>query len=435
MYYINIILFSVLVIPYTALYIKHNKLTPVSTFLIMEISMFYGICFYRGNTSVKGNSPVGVKLETIYVVALLFFIIGVEFAKHLKLNKPKGVAPSWGGKESAFFVDRPLNSTQRLIVWGMIIVSILACLYLLRKAGANLLLRALQDLLKDDNNVYRDERMAFGSIPGIGYIYQFRVIILPILTTYVVFAEKKLPSLLKCLLFVFMVFCILCTGQRNAFVFYCAILLFYYIFMKKQYGIEIISPRMVVVGAVAAFGLLAIMTVANGRVADSDNKLLAIISSIADRILFVNQGSALTAFSYIDTQETVWGYDWLQMLKQILPGKIDYMPVDNISYYIEYGTYAGTNPPCLWGSAWYNFNILGVTFYPFFIGLFYQKLYMKAKCKLFKNRMYILLYVALCVYLGIWVYGTPMTLFNQGVITVLLIRWLVCELPCRHKRL
>ena len=435
MYYINIILFSALVIPYTAIYIKRNKLTPVSTFLVMEMSMFYGICFYRGNTSIKGNSEVGIKLETIYVVALFFFILGVEFAKRVKMSKGVSRATSWGNGTDDYFVDKPLNSTQRLIMWAMIAVSIAACLYLLSKAGTNLLLRALQDLIRNDSNTNRDERMSFGSVPGIGYIYQFRVVILPLLTTYVVFAEKRLPVFFRYALLVLMVFFILCTGQRNAFVFYCAILFFYYVFMKKTYGITLVSRKMIIIGVSVAFGLLLIMTVANGRVAESDNIFSAAVSSIVDRVFFVNQGSALTCFGYIETQDTVWGYDWLQMLRQILPGKIDYLPVDNISYMIEYGTDAGTNPPCLWGSAWYNFYIIGVTIYPFIIGIFYQRLYMKAKNTMYKNRMYILLYVALCVYLGIWTYGTPMTLFNQGVITVLLMRWLICKFPCRKTKL
>ena len=144
-----------------------------------------------------------------------------------------------------------------------------------------------------------------------------------------------------------------------------------------------------------------------------------------EELFEVNQGSAITAFRYIDSQDTVWGYDWLKMLEQILPGKSNYLPVDNISYYMDYGTYSGTNPPCLWGSAWYNFSFIGITVYPFIIGLSFQKIYKTLLNTKYKDRFYILIYSALCVYLGIWVYGTPMSLFNHGIITLLILRWLI----------
>ena len=123
MYYINIILFSALVIPYTAIYIKRNKLTPVSTFLVMEMSMFYGICFYRGNTSLKGTSEVGIKLETIYVVALFFFILGGEFAKRVKMSKGVSRATSWGnGTDAVSYTHLDVYKRQMLYRQSVICV-------------------------------------------------------------------------------------------------------------------------------------------------------------------------------------------------------------------------------------------------------------------------------------------------------------------------
>ena len=45
-YILNIILFSLIVIPYTVLYFRKYRFTPVSVFLIMQMTMFYGICLF-----------------------------------------------------------------------------------------------------------------------------------------------------------------------------------------------------------------------------------------------------------------------------------------------------------------------------------------------------------------------------------------------------
>lgn len=422
-YYINIALFSVITIPYLVFYFKKYGLTPVTTFLAMEMSMFYGICTFSSAKSV-GTSPEAIKLESIYVVAIVFFILGVEISKRFYMEK-NGPLKLYDNSPQAFR-DTELNHDQLLTVWIIIGVSVLFCLYLFIFGGVNVFIKAVRDFIRGDLSTYKEERAAYGSVAGAGYIYQFRVVLLPLTATYVTFAAVKRNSrLITIPLFLFMIACILGTGQRNAFVFYALIVLLYYLFLKKKYGIHVFRKSQVIVLGVVGVLLLALMTIGNGRVQQSGNQFFGALDSIWKRIFDSNQGSAITAFRYINNQKTVWGYDWLRMLEQILPGKSDYLPVDNISYHMDYGNYSGTNPPCLWGSAWYNFNFIGVTVYPLLIGICYHNLYKSFVRQQNKDRFYCLIYVGICVYLGIWTYGTPVSLFNHGIITLFILRWIL----------
>ena len=410
---INIIIFTATVIPYTLLYIRKYRLTPVSFFLMMQISFFYGICF-----APKGQWEQAIKLETLYVVADICYILGVELGRKVRTSKHTM------GRGN--FVDDEIDQNQRLTVWVITIVSIIACAYLFIAGGINVFINSLIDFFRGSTEIYSQERAGFFGVSGQGYIYQFRTVLLPLCATYFLFAtQNKLPKVLSGGLFALMVIFLLGTGQRNAFVFYCAIVCVYMYLMWREHQIKIMSKKTLIVLGSFAVLFLAILTISNNRVSSDGNMFIGALESLLDRFLGVNQRTAITAFRYIDTQPTVWGYDWWMMMMDILPGKSGYLSVDRIVYYLSYGTYSGTGSPCLWGSAWYNFNFIGVTIFPLFIGYMYQNTYNKMIAFPNKNRFYMLLYSALCVYLGIWSYGTPMTLFNNGVVTVLLFRWIV----------
>ena len=413
-YYLNIIIYTVIMVPYTVIYFRKHRINPVSLFLFMQLSFFYGICF-----APKGQWPVSIKLETLYVFADLFFVFGVEFGKRVRFSrKTVGIGA---------YTDEELSRNQRLTVWIITGVSILACLYFFAAGGINVFLESLKDFFRGDTeSYYQNEREQFFNISGVGYIYQFRTVLLPICSAYFLFAAKrKIPKIAALGLFVLMTIFLLGTGQRNAFVFVCAILVVYFYLMRREYRIKVVSKMTLLIFGFAAVLFLVVLTISNKRVSGADNAVLAALESLVDRFLGVNQRTAITAFRYIDTQPTVWGYDWWMMMMDILPGKSGYLSVDRIVFYMAYGNYSGTGPPCLWGSAWYNFNILGVTIFPLLLGYLYQNVYQKMRAFPRKNRMYMLLYAALCVYLGIWAYGTPMMLFNNGVVTVLLMRWIL----------
>lgn len=388
--------------------------------------MFYGICISDQGTTMSAH-----KLQYIYCLAMPCFVLGVEFSRHYRVtfyNKRKLINKR--NHIYVYFEDNDSTLLQKIIIWSIVASSIVLCGFLFARHGGNLFIQALMNFMNNNYTSLSEARKNYVDVVGIGYIYQFRVILLPVLASYLLFFEKK-PStkLITLPVYIIMITFLLGTGQRNAFVFYCVIMLIYVRIMKKTFGIFLVSKPCMIVIAVIALALLVILTIGNGRV-DGADKVGGAIYSLIRRVFLIDQESAIVGFAYMDSQATVWGYDWWKMLEQILPGKSDYVPVANISYYIVYGTFRGTNPPCLWGSAWYNFHILGITIIPFIIGSIYQQIYSVMKGYKGKDRLYVLIYAGLCTYLGVWTSGTPMTLFNNGVVTLIILYWL-CYKACR----
>lgn len=422
MNYIALLIYLIIVIPYFVFYGRKNGITPVSVFLLFQMTMFYGICFSGQGTSESAN-----KLQYIYCLAIVFFIIGVEFSRKYTFRLKRSYSREIIGLNATeSFSDRDTTQIQRIAIWAIIVLSIVLCGLLFIRNGGNLFLLSLRSFFSDSGAATIVEaRKNYTDVNGVGYIYQFRAVLLPLLASFILFFEKKKTTrIITIPIFVLMIIFLLGTGQRNAFVYYGLCMVIYIIIMRKEYGLTLISrPGVIILGAIGV-EFLIILTITNGRVGNTDNVFNGAIQSLINRVFLVNQESAIVGFNYMDSQGTVWGYDWWKMLEQLLPGKSDYIPVDYISYSIVYGTLRGTNPPCIWGSAWYNFHLLGVTIFPFVLGFLYEKLHKTAKEFAQKDRLYILIYAALCTYLGIWTSGTPMVLFNNGVVTLFILRWI-----------
>lgn len=409
------ILIAIIFLLYTY---KRYRFTPPLVFVGMQLLMFIGI-----RTAPQANSAWGIKLTYIYFFTLIFFIIGVIFSnalhkKHsLKTHKTNKIIESVNDK------GIPTKS-QYFIIIGLVVLSILLCTWFYAQSGGNLLIKSIKDFFSSTEVNYSNERRQFFGISGTGYIYQFRVVILPILNIFLVFGQprknyKKFGIIITPLTLLFL----LGTGQRNAFVF-MLLFLFVYIFVLKTEFRQQINYNLLVVLVSFSIFFLIVLTISNGRVSEEDNLIIGALESLLDRITGVNSRTALSAFKYIDTQPTVWGYDWLMMLADILPGKSGYLSVDRIVYYLSYGTYNGTGPPCIWGSAWYNWSYFGATLFPLILGIIYQNIYY-----IFKRRDHTklnsLIYIALVVYFGIWFCGSPMVLFNNGVVTILILSFIL----------
>ena len=436
------VLYLIISIPAAIYCFKKYRLSAVTIFLFMQILMFVGIML-----APKAATEVGQKLIVIYLFALVCFLLGVGFRskfatkadiKYKKLLASKEIeSPSVSMRSSEYnYVSSDVMLTsdkrpwQNFVIKIIVAVSILACVYFFLAAGMNVFVESMKNFISGENQNLADDREGYFGVSGMGYIYQFRVVLLPILTAYLVLATKT-KAWIKLSLSILMLIFLLGTGQRNAFVFFVAIVIIYWVSLPK-------SDRHIsktIIGAFGAFAILAmvVLTIANGRVSsDSDNMIVGAIKSLIDRVLFVNQKTAHTAFNYINTQPTVWGYDWWMMMMDILPGKSGYLSVDRIVFYISYGNYSGTGPPCIWGSAWYNFSYLGVTLFPFILGFLYQSFYFWYKRQK-TDSLKLLLYCSISFFLGIWFCGSPMNLFNNGVVTLFILYFLLYKIKIKRE--
>ena len=165
--------------------------------------------------------------------------------------------------------------------------------------------------------------------------------------------------------------------------------------------------------SIGALLVFMVLTIYNGRVSSGES----VFKSVFSRIFNENQECAVVAFRYIDSKENQWGYDWFMSLKDILPGKNEYKQLSYVIFEVMYGTDRGTSPPCIWGSAYYNFGWFGIVLMPFVMGVLYHKLYYVFR-KQRINKLRIFLYSAMFVILGLWFADNPLYIFNQGFITI-----------------
>jgi hypothetical protein len=78
----------------------------------------------------------------------------------------------------------------------------------------------------------------------------------------------------------------------------------------------------------------------------------------------------------------------------------------------------------IWGESWYNFGWLGVTVMPFGLGFLYQGVFTRM-IRGPKTLGRLLVYVYASVLLGTWATAGPDYLLNNGLITVLILSFLL----------
>lgn len=384
----------------------HGKraLTPSAMFVGFQTIMYIGLI-----PLVDQTAKSDILYLVAYLVALVSFILGSEVHHHCSNIQVVSISSS---------KSEGISKAQKELLFSVLIVSLLVCVLFFASSGSNVFIMALRSLLEGSEANYTEQRLANNAVSGVGYVYQFRVILLPLITFYLIFSGNRLLRKIGLVVLPLMLLFVLGTGQRGGFVLAIASLMVALIninvFYKKRMG------RVIVLFLFAAIVLFAIMTVFNGRVQDGQN----VIQSIVSRIFDANQGSGIVAWRYIITQECQMGHDWLMSVLDILPGKNNYTDLAYSIFEIMYGSTRGTAPPCIWGSVYYNFGWLGLMIFPCILGYFLDYLY----CRFISRPITVLrifCYSFMYVAISSWVAGTIMQLFNQGFITVVILSFLL----------
>lgn len=379
-----------------------EKFSSATIFVILQLIFFLGLV-NLSNFEYKADRT----LVYIYLIALIMFYCGHSLYRHYHPLLRKYVGAS---------VELCHFQLERIVI--IIIVCTLILTLFFARSGGNVFLQALRGLFSSSIENLTDQRLAFNSMSGVGYIYQIRVYIYPVLLIMMLYSGRPVLRKLSVLLLPLMLIFILGTGQRAGFVFCIAawaIALLYF----ADYGLADKKKVWAIVIALALFALLvfSILTAANGR----DQISGGIIQALLDRISNDNQESALIAFRYlIYDSPTQWGADWLNALADILPGKNDYIAVAYRVFFIMYGSMRGTAPECIWGSVFYNWSWLGVVLVPFILGMAHAGLYSRFVSRP-TSKARIILYAFLFLNLGSWTAGGLVSLFNKGIVALLLL--------------
>lgn len=392
-----IILFLYSILCFLGIYYSYKKygFSPVLIFLVMQFIMFIGIFFLVDQTNI-----VDIEYLIIYLLSLMLFILGTKINEVIIKKSDKN------------YTNVNLIGLQRIIIVVILIISIIVCIYFFSKTP-NLFILILKNILDRSNINISDMRVNSYSTIGIGYVYQFRVIILPFIVAYLISCERSILKLIGIISFPLMLIFILGTGQRGGFAIFSISWLIALLNLNRYNKSK--KYLLILLSIFSFFTLLfVILTIYNGRSADSGGT----INAILQRMFIDNQNASIVAFRYVKTLPTQYGVDWFNMFIDLLPGKNSYLPLANRVNAILYGgSTRGTAPPCIWTSTFYNWGYFGLMLFPIMLGYFYQNL-TSIHYSRTKSKINIFIYSFMSITLGFWIADSPMALFNDGFISL-----------------
>lgn len=406
---IVILLYYMVMISYLlSLYGKY-KLCPELLWCLFQLLMFFGITHFI-DSSMKSDRL----LINLYFLALIVFIISNLFSQ--KVMHPK-VHLTIQSRPDLYQIRKPY-------VWLMIIVGVALCASFFARSGGNVFINGLRSLVTGADYSTKYSRMGLLSISGVGYIYQMRVIVLPLIILYYLLIKKITP--ISILLTILMIVFLIGTGQRGglaSFIVIALLTIYYWARRTKSAEDNGKTNKLLLYGGVlfAAGVLFALSTIMNGRVSEGGT----VFTAILQRILEDNQSCAVYGFRYIQMEPIQYGRDWLMQMVDLLPGKNEYISLDTrIFAFMHGGSTAGTSPACIWGSAYYNFGIFGVILLSSILGWATTRIHQRFSSRTI-DESGVVIYSALSFLLAYWVAAGPIVLFNNGFITTILLQFVL----------
>jgi oligosaccharide repeat unit polymerase len=276
----------------------------------------------------------------------------------------------------------------------------------------------------NDAATLRMQAYSGGQYFAPGYVNQFKNVLFPLLLSYLsaryILLRRRTDLFIVIALFPLCLVFILGTGQRGAmFLASVTAVLFFMACLPRK-------PKRIVIGAVAVMlcAALLLSTLILGRTVSrvqSSEDVAGLGREIVARFSTDNQASAVDGFRYIYEQPLHFGQgEWVYAFKDLIPGHEERVSLPSELFREAYGTTRGTAPASIWGGAWYEFGIGGVLSLAFILGILYHAVYARL-CRGEKTLGRLLTYAALTQILGMWAAGSPETLFNVGLISVLVL--------------
>ncbi len=385
-------------------------------FVVMQIVMFTGVL-----TIVDTDVKADIILVCLYFASLVFFLSGVYLSSHATIKKNR---QDFFSSETNNEIIKEFSNVDYSIMLVMLFVGFFLCARLYLTNG-NVLLQGFKALQTGGNSDLRDFRYSYTQISGIGYISQFKGVIIPfVIICFITQRKNRLLFWLGVVMCPFELLFLAGTGQRGQFVTEIIIVIIFLMNLKEFYNFKIPKRLYAVLGIVfvIVFGVLSIVNV---RTSSESNAIIGVVDAFRKRVLYDNQYCDVMGFRYIyNSCETVWGYDWFHTFKDILPGKNDYTAFAYVIHGVIWGSTRGTAPVSIWSSSWYNWNIVGALFTPFIMGIIYgavDKIFLRKKKCIFT----ITIYAFTVGMLGTFIGDTPQVLVNNGIISIILLNFIL----------
>ncbi len=408
-----------------------RNLNPVALFLLSQMLMFVG--------TLPLLDPIfeadRVHLWVMTITQVLF-ITGALVARAIdRRDSGAGVASTpkqWWAQPLVCEYGREFD----IVLLVVAVVSVAATVTYYVMVGYNVFVMSVESYLKtgsalEDAGDLRKNMYNGDAYFAPGYFNQFKNVLLPIVTVlYLVryaLLRRRRDFWFGLVLVPICIVGLLGTGQRGAMA-----LAFVFAGVFGWATLPQRTRRLVILPlALGGLFLFAVSTLFLGRSAtrvDSAEDVFAILNEMFDRVFWGNQFASLWGFRYIyHASNPGFGSDWLAEICSLLPRPIRPAIESSLNvdiFEVMFHDREGTAPPSLWGSVWYNFGRFGVVAVPLMLGALYQRV----QVSLFrrpKSLGRILTYTAICVYLGLWGAGGPLVLANNGLLTALLLGFLL----------
>ena len=402
--------YYLLSVSYLVITYSKYKICPEFVWGVLQLVMFYGI-----GKKINYQYESDLVLVCLYLLALFCFVISSSFANHI-----------YHPNSSLLKEPNISNYSIRFpYIWMILGVSFLICgLYFIR-GGGNVFIASIRAMITGTEYSTKYGRMGLLHTSGTGYVYQLRIAIIPSLTLYYIFVKKR--HIYSYILAILAVIFRLGTGQRGGFISFmcvCVLAVYYWQIATEERLVEErkrSSAKTYIIIFATAMSLFALTTIMNGRVESSGS----IISAMLKRIFNDNQVSAIHAFRYVYDEPCQYGRDWYLMLRKLLPGAPSYTPLAVKVFALIYGgSTAGTSPPCIWTSAYYNFGVFGVVLVSSVLGIVTVKLHRKYTRKEL-DELSTILYAGKTFLLCYWLVDGPVTLVNNGFVALCLLEYVM----------
>lgn len=420
------LIYAIIFIVTTLLFFVKNRdclfINPTVLFCFFQLIMFLGSLRYLDLT---------LNVDYIHVITMLWAQIAVILGATLvDLTKKRRKMLIRKFKDSELLIDYG-NKTKALVINSIIVVSIIVSSIYYFAIGYNVFLISLRSFFLEFTIPKNIADLRLATYAGEryfapGYVNQFKNILFPLMLMYLAIfyinAPNRINKYLLLLYFVLNAIFIFGTGQRGAFVIACLV---FFVLVNLSLNKKK-RMKMIVLLTIFALFLFILSSLFLGRqIKDiSEINFVSLFSLITSRVFGSNQLSSVVGFRYIYELKISWGYDWYKSFEDLLKfQKSDYLSISSRIFSILYGSTRGTAPPSIWGSVWYNFGPFGVFVIPIFLGVVFQMIFYRL-VRGRKNLDRLICYSFLIVILGTWIAGSPSRLINNGLATVILLRYL-----------
>jgi oligosaccharide repeat unit polymerase len=400
-------------------------LNPGPLFVLQQLLFFLGLLPLL-DTAIEADN---VHLYMCFG-ALCMFIAGNVFCQ-IALPNARAAGSFWAARVCRVETMRRFN----VLIGSIILISIVACIVYFRAVGYNLFMMGIGSVITGRGQLNDVGTLSIHAYSGAGgqyfapgYVNQFKNVLFPLLLSYLfaryILLRRRTDLLIVIALSPLCLVFLLGTGQRYPmFQASMTAALFFLACLPKKSKRIVIAVISVFLGA-SLFLSTFILGRTVSRVQSSED-VAGLGREVAARFSTDNQDSAISGFRYIYEQPLHYGLgEWVYAFESLIPGHEERVTLSNELFRIAYGNARGTAPLSIWGAAWYEFGIGGVLGLAFILGMLYHVVYARL-CRGEKTLGRLLTYAVLTQILGMWAEGGPETLFNVGLISVLLLMMLM----------